>query len=82
MFKTGLIDPRPAAYRKKVNGIALRDFKDWGRWGLHLSEEELASLKIKNPDTLGHDDQRIAASYWKKFIASPESKPYRIQENI
>lgn len=81
-FIASFIDPRPAAYREQVNRLAVRDLKDCARWGLHLSDLEFEHLQRVNPDTLGHDDQRLRESYWKAFIAHPSSKPYRIQERI
>ena len=82
MFRPGLIDPRPAEYRKRVNTLKVRDLKDCARWGLHLSQEEHAFLVARNPDTLGHDDQAIADKYWALFMGDPASKPYRIQDKI
>ena len=82
MFQTGWIDPRPAEYRKRVNTLRVRDLKDCARWGLHLSHEEYAFLVARNPDTLEHDDQAIADTYWNLFMGDPASKPYRIQDKI
>ena len=82
MFRPGIIDPRPAAYRAEANTLTVRDLKDCGRWGLHLSDIEYMSLLSANPDTLGHSDRKLQDKYWKQFIAHPISKPYRVQENI
>ena len=82
MFKQGVIDPRPAEYRKRVNAHSVRDLKDCARWGLHLSDVEYQSLLILNRDTLGHNDEEIAEMYWKLFMGDPASKPYRVQDNI
>jgi hypothetical protein len=82
MFQTGIIDPRPAEFRKRVNTLSVRDLQDCARWGLHLSTEEQYSLLLRNPETLGHPDQEIASKYWKQFMSHPASKPYRVQEVI
>ena len=82
MFRPGIIDPRPAEYRKRANSRSVRDLKDFARWGLHLSTEEHESLLRNNPETLGHPDHALQDKYWKQFINSPASKPYRIQEHI
>ena len=82
MFRAGIIDPRPAEFRLQLNSRLVRDLKDCARWGLHLSTEEHESLMLANPDTLGHDDQKLRETYWKRFMAHPASKPYRIQANI
>jgi len=82
MFKPGIIDPRPAENRKRVNSLTVRDLGESARWALHLSSEEHDSLLRMNPDTLGHPDGRLSDMYWKKFIEHPASKPYRVQEKI
>jgi len=84
MFKTGFIDPRPAAERKRINSIAenVRDLEGIGRWGLHMSTEEHDWLTAANPDTLGHNDSALAKAYWAKFLCSPESKPYRMRDAV
>jgi hypothetical protein len=82
MFQTGIIDPRPAQERARLNRLAIRDLKDCARWGLHLSELEHDSLVRLHPDTLGHDDKALSDGYWKLFISDPASKPYRIQAKI
>ena len=82
MFRPGIIDPRPAEYRKRVNGLIIRDLKDFARWGLHLSDIEHASLMSNNPDTLGHPDQQLQAKYWKDFTTSLASTPYKVQGKV
>lgn len=49
------------------------------RWALHLASEELAGLERLNPDTLGAPDPQLRRAYWKDFIESPESEPFRVQ---
>lgn len=82
MFRPGIIDPRPAQYRERVNSLSVRDLAESARWGLHLSNEEYDSLLMLNADTLGHHDPELSSKYWKKFMKHPVSKPYRIQEKI
>jgi hypothetical protein len=82
MFRPGIIDPRPAEYRQRVNTLAVRDLKDCARWGLHLSTEEHDSLMAANPDTLGHPDHNLQDKYWHQFMTHPASKPYRIQSKV
>lgn len=52
------------------------------RWALHLSPDELAGLERLNPDTLGHDDQRLRDKYWADFCTDPASIPFRVQRAI
>jgi len=81
-YRSGCLDLRAAAYRKKVNTLAVKDLKDCARWGLHLSDLEHQWLVKMNPDTLGHDDSRLNDGYWKDFMNDPASKPYRVREHI
>ena len=83
-FKTGgYIDPRPAEYRKKLNLLMPRDLEGIGRWGLHMSEEEYNFLVAANPDTLGIvGDSKLHDKYWKEFLCSRASIPYRVREHI
>lgn len=59
----------------------MRDFAEHSaRWALHLSEEEMAYLENNNPDTLGCvQDPRQYKAEWAKFVAHPESRPFRVQ---
>lgn len=46
-------------------------------WSLSLPEFEYHMLIRKNPD-LGSPDSGISTRAWKKYIASSESRPYRV----
>jgi hypothetical protein len=50
------------------------------KWALHLSTEEHEALERLNPSTLGHDDAKLRANYWKQFIESPESNVFKVQK--
>ena len=50
------------------------------RLALHLSDVEAGRLESLNPDTLGHDDAALRANYWRRFIESPESAPFRVNK--
>lgn len=75
-----ILDPRAAETRAMISKQQVKDLaSSTMRWGLHLSTEEAEALEQLNPDTLGHTDARIRSNYWQKFMTSPESKPYRVQ---
>jgi hypothetical protein len=50
------------------------------RLALHLSDVEADRLESLNPDTLGHDDDQLRKMYWRQFIESPESAPFRVNK--
>jgi len=81
-YKTGWIDPRAALTRKKLRSKKLNDLADTMRWGLHMSEQEADWLAFHNPETLGCSDTKLRSGYWKHFIMSEASIPYRVQEKI
>lgn len=75
------IDPRAAQTRSQLQRLVIRDFAEkCARWALHLSAEEMDYLERHNPDTLGclHDPAQYKAE-WAKFVAHPESRPFRVQ---
>ena len=75
-----ILDPRAAATRSVFRKQTVKDLAaKTMRWGLHLSEEESLALCQLNPDTLGCEDQKLRELYWRKFLESPSSAPYRIQ---
>ena len=76
------IDAAASEYRNKVRQMQIKDLGSALRWGLHLSQEEHAELERANPSTLGHPDQHLSQMYWKNFMSSPESKPFRVQDKI
>jgi hypothetical protein len=49
---------------------------EWGRAELEIPVMDLHFLKKANPD-LDSKDATIKTAAWKKFLASPESLPYR-----
>lgn len=75
------IDPRAAETRSQLQRLEIRDFEEKSaRWALHLSEEEMRFLENSNPETLGClSDPHQYKTEWAKFIAHPESKPFRVR---
>jgi hypothetical protein len=49
----------------------------WGRWQLSIPELDLMLLKRKYPE-LNSKDNDMKTRAWKRFLASSESKPYRV----
>lgn len=75
------IDPRAAVTRSQLRKLEIRDAAvGTMRWALHLSHEEMHYLELMNPDTLGctHDARQYKAE-WAKFIAHPDSAPFKVQ---
>jgi hypothetical protein len=70
-----LILQRNAELRKQPG--ALRDLS-FGRLALTIPLEDLDALRAKYPD-LASRDAGIRSAAWKRFIASAESKPYRVK---
>ena len=58
----------------------LRDLS-FGRWGLQIPENEYNRLLLKKPE-LSCWDKDIRTKAWKRFMASSESKPYRVHEKV
>jgi hypothetical protein len=84
LFKIPLLNLEADRYRIQARQ---RDKKDTIcsktlKWALHLSQGEYDSLESLNPDTLGHEDEKIRKNYWKKFIESHESDIFKIRRNI
>jgi hypothetical protein len=50
----------------------------WGQPALEIPELDLAMLKLRNPD-LDAPDRATKLAAWRRFMASPESAPYRVQ---
>jgi len=75
-----MIDPRAEATRKALSAnVGTGDLAGTMRWALHLSDVEAAYLEFNNPDTLGlPEDSKQRDIEWRKFIAHPDSKPFRI----
>lgn len=74
------IDPRAAETRAELRRLQIKDFAEKSlRWALHMSEEEVAFLEANNPETLGClCDPRQYKAEWARFIAHPESSPFRV----
>ena len=49
----------------------------FGRWQLCIPLEDLAVLKQRNLE-LGARDNATRTKAWQRFVASPESLPYRV----
>lgn len=50
---------------------------DGMRWALQIPADDYADLVLRNPELIAAD-REIKDRAWRKFIASPESLPYRI----
>lgn len=74
----GFILERNARLRADPSGIRKLD---WGRPALTIPLEDLMHLKLKFPD-LNSRDAEIRTRAWKKFLASGESRPYRIGTKV
>ena len=83
MFRVPFIDPEGARHRRRlVMGDRPRDLASRTmRLALHLTDSEHAALEAFNPDTLGrHDDERLRSQYWRQFIESSASAPFRVNK--
>jgi hypothetical protein len=49
----------------------------FGRLQLRIPLEDLAQLYLLNPE-LNSPDAQIMTQAWRRFVASPESLPYRV----
>jgi hypothetical protein len=79
-YLTPPLHPLANQYRMKARQETIKDAcSKTMRWALHLASEELAGLERLNPETLGIDDPQLRRHYWKDFIESPESEPFRVQ---
>ena len=81
-FQTA-VDPLAAKTRQRIRTVTVKDLASKTmRWALHLSAIEANYLECMNPETLGRtDDERIRSNYWKQFIDSPASTPFKIGTN-
>jgi len=48
------------------------------RLALSLSQAEHAALERLNPESLGHANQEVNMTAWRKFCESPQSDPYKV----
>lgn len=53
---------------------------DWGYVALNIPIPDMRALQLRYPD-LASIDREIQLKAWKKFIASPESEPYKLRRN-
>ena len=58
------------------NGQLVKQKADM-HWALSMTPMQYDKIKKKYPD-IGSDDNEIQTKAWKKYIASSESKPYRV----
>jgi hypothetical protein len=77
MSERSLILDTVQQYRNE--GVIDRNKLEWGRWALSIPHEDFAILCRINPD-LNSRDAATRTAAMKKFIASPESLPYRVME--
>ena len=59
--------------------MAPADRPGLGRWMLSIPFEDYLALQVKYPE-LASPDGQIKTRAYKRFMASPESKPYRLRE--
>lgn len=60
----------------RVGGVP----EDWGYVALNIPVPDMRVLQVRYPD-LASLDHEIQLKAWKKFIASPESAPYKLRRN-
>ena len=79
---TATLDPQAERILEENKGIrnsGIVKQKADMHWALSLPRIAHANLLKKYPD-LASDDGEISTRAWKKFIASSESKPYRVTD--
>lgn len=75
------IDPRAASKRHELRSLAPRDVASGTlRLAMHLSDLEEYWLERMNPDTLGLPSGIDRDAAWGKFVAHPDSAPYRVNK--
>jgi hypothetical protein len=75
------IDPRASVTRNQMRQQAPKDLAGATmRLALHLSDVEHQALQVANPDTLGLPVGPDQDAAWAKFIAHPDSAPYRVNK--
>jgi hypothetical protein len=72
-------DRRAILEKNKALRNADRRKEDGLRWALSIPTDDYDVLVKLNPD-LGSVDRQIKNQAWRKFLASPESIPYRVYE--
>lgn len=74
-------DPRATVTRKMMREQAPRDIASTTmRLALHLSDKEHQWLERANPESLGLPPGIDHDAAWAKFIAHPDSAPYRVNK--
>ncbi len=68
-----------AAELRKAGGAP--DRPGLGRWALSVPFEDWVRLREKYPD-LASQDAQIKSRAWLAFIASDESKPFKVREHV
>lgn len=77
---TATFDPNARRILEENEGIrnsGIVEQKADMHWALSMTPMQHAQLCKRYPDLASHDSE-IHAKAWKKFIASSESKPYRV----
>jgi len=64
---------------RKAGGA--RDTEGLGRLALSIPPGHYMALIRANPD-LNSPDAKVQTAAWRRFIASPESLPYRVRDKI
>jgi len=59
----------------RLNGVP----DDWGYVALNIPTDDMRVIQMRFPDTASLDPQ-IQHKAWLKFIASPESEPYKVRK--
>jgi hypothetical protein len=79
-----LIDPVAATERALIRQGMVKDLAlGTMRPALRMSMMEHDLLELANPETLGrNDDERLKSQYWRDFINSPYSEPFRLGNKV
>lgn len=59
----------------------MRDREGLGRWALSIPFEDWVALRRKHPE-LASTDAHVKTRAYLRFMASDESKPYRVRERV
>jgi hypothetical protein len=77
---TATFDPNAKRILEENEGIrnsGIVEQKGDMHWALSMTQMQHAQLCRRYPDLASHDGE-IHGKAWKKFLASSESKPYRV----
>ena len=77
VMSTDIRQARLEANKRMRNEQATRDLS-WGRWALSIPQLDWYHLQRKYPE-LGSQDKHTREKALQRFMASPESAPYKVR---